>query len=113
MYALQGLTGSLPVAGTQPRSTEYAGSTDPKDPVLSPLFADLHGMPPTLFISSGRDSQLSGTIILHRAFLHSGDNAQLIVFEALTHAFWNDVSLPETKEAYAYMADFFSRQLSR
>jgi len=112
MYALHGLTGSLPVAGTQPRNTEYTGTTDPKDPVLSPLYADLHGMPPTLFISSGRDSQLSGTIILHRAFLRSGDDARLIVFEALTHAFWNDVSLPETKEAYAYMADFFSQQLN-
>ncbi|MGF7182903.1 alpha/beta hydrolase [Tunturiibacter psychrotolerans] len=112
MYALHGLTGSLPVAGTQPRNTEYTGTTDPKDPVLSPLYADLHGMPPTLFITSGRDSQLSGTIILHRAFLRSGDDARLIVFEALTHAFWNDVSLPETKEAYAYMADFFSQQLN-
>ncbi|WP_433964775.1 alpha/beta hydrolase fold domain-containing protein [Tunturiibacter gelidiferens] len=113
MYALRGLTGSLPVAGTQPRSTEYTGTTDPKDPVLSPLYADLHGMPPTLFITSGRDILLSGTGILHRAFLRSGDDARLIVFEALPHAFWNDISLPETKEAYGYMADFFSQQLSR
>ncbi|NYF52267.1 alpha/beta hydrolase fold domain-containing protein [Tunturiibacter gelidoferens] len=113
MYALRGLTGSLPVAGTQPRSTEYTGTTDPKDPVLSPLYADLHGMPPTLFIASGRDILLSGTGILHRAFLRSGDDARLIVFEALPHAFWNDISLPETKEAYSYMADFFSQRLNR
>ncbi|MBB5315667.1 alpha/beta hydrolase fold domain-containing protein [Tunturibacter empetritectus] len=113
MYALRGLTGSLPVAGTQPRSTEYTGTTNPKDPVLSPLYADLHGMPPTLFITSGRDILLSGTGILHRAFLRSGDDARLIVFEALPHAFWNDISLPETKEAYGYMADFFSQQLNR
>jgi monoterpene epsilon-lactone hydrolase len=113
MYALRGLTGSLPVAGTQPRSTEYTGNTDPKDPGLSPLYADLHSMPPTLFITSGRDILLSGTGILHRAFLRNGDDARLIVFEALPHAFWNDISLPETKEAYGYMADFFSQQLSR
>jgi monoterpene epsilon-lactone hydrolase len=113
MYALRGLTGSLPVAGTQPRSTEYTGTADPKDPVLSPLYADLHGMPPTLFITSGRDILLSGTGILHRAFLRNGDDARLIVFEALPHAFWNDISLPETIEAYNYMADFFSQQLSR
>jgi acetyl esterase/lipase len=113
MYALRGLTGSLPVAGTQPRNADYAGTTDPKDPVLSPLHANLHGMPPTLFITSTRDQLLSGTTILHRAFLSSGDNAQLIVFEALPHAFWNDISLPETKEAYGYMADFFSQQLNR
>ena len=113
LYALRGLTGSLPVAGTEPRSTVYTSTTDPKDPVLSPLYADLHGMPPTLFITSGRDILLSGTGILHRAFLRSGDDARLIVFEALPHAFWNDINLPETREAYGYMADFFSRQLSR
>jgi epsilon-lactone hydrolase len=113
MYSLRGLTGSLPLPQNNPRDTEYFGSTDPKDPVLSPLYADLHGMPPTLFITSGRDLLLSGTTILHRAFLRNGDDARLVVFEALPHAFWNDISFPETKEAYAYMADFFSQQLNR
>jgi monoterpene epsilon-lactone hydrolase len=112
MYALRGLTGSLPLPENNPRATDYFGSTNPKDPVLSPLYADLHGMPPTLFITSTRDLLLSNTTILHRAFLQNGDNAQLIVFEALPHAFWNDVSLPETKEAYGYMANFFTQQLS-
>ena len=57
-------------------------------------------MPPTLFITSGRDILLSGTTILHRAFLRAGnDNAELVVFEGLPHAFWNDPNLPESKEA--------------
>src|SRR5271170_4140460 len=113
LFSLRGLTGSLPLPANNHRDTEYFGSTDPKDPVLSPIYADLHGMPPTLFITSTRDLLLSGTTILHRAFLQSGDNAQLIVFEALPHAFWNDISIPETKEAYGYMADFFTQQLNR
>jgi epsilon-lactone hydrolase len=112
MYALRGLTGSLPIPKGQPES-EYAGKTNPKDPVLSPVYADLHGMPPALFITSGRDLLLSGTTILHRAFLRSGDDARLVVFEGLPHAFWNDISLPETKEAYDLMAKFFEQQLSR
>ena len=69
---------------------EYAGSLNLKDPLLSPVYADLSGMPPTLFITSGRDLLLSGTTILHRAFLRAGDDAQLVVFEALPHAFWNN-----------------------
>jgi monoterpene epsilon-lactone hydrolase len=113
LYSLRGFTGSLPVPEGKPHDEEYVRTTDPKDPVLSPLYADIHGMPPTLFITSGRDLLLSGTTILHRAFLRSGDDARLIVFEALPHAFWNDISLPETKEAYGYMADFFSQQLNR
>ncbi|WP_263367196.1 alpha/beta hydrolase [Edaphobacter bradus] len=113
MYGLSGLTGALPLPDGKPILPEYIGSTDPKDPVLSPLYSDLRGMPPALFITSGRDLLLSGTTILHRAFLRSGDDARLVVFEGLPHAFWNDVSLPETKEAYGLMANFFAQQLSR
>jgi alpha-beta hydrolase superfamily lysophospholipase len=41
------------------------------------------------------------------------DNARLIVFEGLPHAFWNDAALPESKEAYGYMAEFFTKNLKR
>ena len=114
LYALNGFSGHLdpptpPVEG----HGEYTGSSQLKDPVLSPLFADLHGMPPTLFITSGRDLLLSGTTILHRAFLGAGVDARLVVFEALPHAFWNDPVLPETREAHGIMARFFADQLGR
>jgi monoterpene epsilon-lactone hydrolase len=113
MYSLQGLRGELEVPTGKPLDGEYLGSHDPKDPVVSPVFADLHGMPPTLFLTSGRDLLLSGTTILHRAYLQAGVDARLIVFEGLPHAFWNDVELPETKETYGYMAGFFLQQLSK
>ncbi|HEY4989678.1 MAG TPA: alpha/beta hydrolase fold domain-containing protein, partial [Opitutaceae bacterium] len=60
LFALHGLTGYLPVPGG-PMDNAYIGSTDRRDPVLSPIFADLRGMPPTLFITSTRDQLLSGT----------------------------------------------------
>ena len=89
------------------------GATDPKDSVLSPLFADLRGFPSTLFVTSTRDLLLSGTTILHRAFLRANVDAQLVVFEALPHAFWYNYHLPETKEALNLMASFFDRTLGR
>jgi len=113
MYNLNGLTGSLPLPDDKPHDSEYVGSANRKDPVLSPVYADLSGMPPTLFITSTRDLLLSGTTILHRRFLSSGVDARLVVFEALPHAFWNDISLPETKEAYTIMSNFFVQQLTR
>jgi monoterpene epsilon-lactone hydrolase len=113
MYALAGLSGHLDPPTGEPSGSQYVGATNRRDPVLSPLFADLHGFPPTLFITSGRDLLLSGTTILHRAFLRDGVDARLIVFEALPHAFWNDVSLPESREAYGFMAAFFDQQLAR
>ncbi len=113
MYALNGLSGHLDPPTPEVHNSEYVGSTDPKDPVLSPLFADVQGFPPTLFITSGRDILLSGTTILHRKFLEAGVDANLVVFEALPHAFWNDVSLPESREAFQIMAGFFNSRLGK
>jgi monoterpene epsilon-lactone hydrolase len=113
MYALNGLSGHLDPPKPGPHNSDYVAATDPKDPVLSPLFADLSNLPPTLFITSGRDILLSGTTILARAFLRAGnDNDQLIVFEGLPHAFWNDANLLESKEAYGEMAHFFVTRLT-
>lgn len=114
IYALNGFSGYLtPPSKRSKRDSSYTGSTDLNDPVLSPVFANLKGFPPTLLVTSTRDLLLSGTAILHRAFLRAGVDARLIVFEALPHAFWNDVSLPESKEANELMAQFFDRSLGR
>jgi len=113
IYALRGFSGHLDPPQPGPHDSEYAGKTDLKDPVLSPIYADLHGMPPTLFITSGRDLLLSGTANLHRAYVNAGVDARLVVFDALPHAFWYDPRLPEAIEANHMMADFFVKQLAR
>lgn len=112
LYNTDGLRGYVPVAGGT-INREYFGAANPKDPVLSPIYADLHGMPPTLFLTSERDLLLSSTSSMHRAFLQAGVDAQLIVFEALPHVFWNNNSLPETREAWGYMAAFFNTRLGK
>ena len=114
MYTLTGLSGHLDPPGTgQPALSAYVATTDRKDPVLSPIYSDLHGMPPTLFVTSGRDLLLSGTINMHRAYLNAGVDARLVVFDALTHAFWYNPMLPEAVEANHIMADFFVKQLNK
>ena len=114
MYALDGLPGELsPTDPNHLPPDDYVGNTDRKDPVLSPLFADLRGMPPSLLVTSTRDILLSGTTIFHRALLGAGNDAQLVVFEALPHAFWYHFQLPETKEALGLMAKFFDEKLGR
>ena len=113
MYALRGLSGHLDPPAPGPHNKDYVGSTDARDPVLSPIYADLHGLPPTLFITSGRDLLMSGTANLHRAYLHAGVDARLVVFDALPHAFWYDPNLPEALEANHMMADFFVKELGK
>ena len=112
LYSLKGFSGHLdPPRAKAEGKNDYAAKTPLADPSLSILHADLHGLPATLFITSGRDMLLSGTTILQRAFLRAGDETQLVVFEALPHAFWNDPALPETKEADEIMAHFFDAKL--
>jgi monoterpene epsilon-lactone hydrolase len=113
-FGLNGLPGNLaPLDSNKPRSSEYAPNTDPRDPVLSPMYADLHGMPPTLLVTSTRDLLLSNTTIFQRALLKAGVDAQLVVFEALPHAFWYHFQLPETREALELMAKFFVDKVAR
>lgn len=112
IYTVTGVAGRL----SQPRRdrqflADYVGSTDPHDPILSPLFSNLKGMPPTLFLSSTRDMMLSSTTVLHRAFLRAGVDSQLVIFEALNHGFWYEAGLPETTEANSIIASFLLRQL--
>ena len=112
LFALNGLPGDLsPLDPNKPMTQEYAPGTDPRDPVLSPMYADLHGMPPTLLVTSTRDILLSNTSIFHRALLHEGNDAQLVVYEALPHAFWYHFQLPETREALELMAKFFEEKV--
>src|ERR1700722_2899129 len=114
LFTLNGFPGALePVDPSHLPNDEYVGKTDRKGPVLSPLFADLHGMPPSLLVTSTRDLLLSDTSILHRALLRAGDDSQLVVYEALPHAFWYHFQLPETKEALELKAKFFDEKVGR
>jgi acetyl esterase/lipase len=113
IYSLGGFSGHLDPPTPEPHDPEYVVSTNPRDPVLSPIFSDPHGLPPTLFITSGRDLLLSGTADLHRAYYKAGVDARLVVYDALPHAFWYDPKLPEAIEANHIMADFFVQQLAK
>jgi epsilon-lactone hydrolase len=114
LFALNGFSGGIaPQNPNRGHDEEYAGKTDLRDPVLSPLFADLHGFPPTLLVTGTRDALLSNTSIFHLALLRAGVDAQLLVFEAMPHAFWYHFELPETTEALTLMAKFFDEKLGK
>ncbi len=115
LFTLGGFTGPLqpPLANADRQSLdpEYTGSANVLDPALDPVHADLHGLPPTLFLTSSRDFLESGTTTMQRAWMRDGVRTEMVAFDGLPHAFWNDVSLPESREAYAAMARFFLEQM--
>jgi monoterpene epsilon-lactone hydrolase len=64
-------------------------------------------------VTSTRDLLLSDTAMFHLALTKAGVDAQLVVFEALPHAFWYHYELPETRDALGRMSKFFVEKLGR
>jgi monoterpene epsilon-lactone hydrolase len=90
----------------------YARGHDFKDPLLSPVYGDMHGFPPTILTSGTRDLLLSNTVRVHRKLRRAGVEAQLEVFEGESHAQYQfDDRVPETREAFTEIADFFGKHL--
>jgi acetyl esterase/lipase len=113
LFELGGYGFPVPLPADRKSDPDYVGSTDPRDPVLSPIYSDLHGLPPTLFVTGERDMLLSGVANLHRAFLLAGVDARLVVWDAMPHMFWLNPKMPEAIEANHIMADFFIKELAK
>ena len=92
----------------------YAGSTNLKDPQLSPIYGDFTGFPPAILTSGTRDLFLSNTVRTHRKLRRAGVEADLNVYEGQSHAQYGiNSDAPETKEAFIDLARFFDRHLGR
>lgn len=90
----------------------YAHGHDLKDPMLSPIYGDMHGFPPTVLVTGTRDLLLSSTVRVHRKLRQAGVVAELHVFEGQSHAQYNR-DTPEGREAYEEIAKFFDRYLGK
>src|SRR5215212_7224387 len=92
----------------------YANGRDLKDPMLSPVYGDMHGFPPTILTSGTRDLLLSNTVRVHRKLRQAGVEAVLQVYEGQSHAHYiRDDTVPETKEVFGEIAGFFDKHLGR
>ena len=92
----------------------YAHGHDMHDPLLSPVYGDMHGFPPAILTTGTRDQLLSNTVRVHRKLRQAGVEAQLQVFEGESHAQYQfDDRVPETKEAFGEITAFFDRHLGK
>lgn len=92
----------------------YANGRDLKDPLLSPIYGDVHGFPPAILTSGTRDLYLSNTVRMHRKLRAAGVEAVLQVWEGQSHTQYNsDITAPETREYHDEVVRFFNRHLSR
>jgi acetyl esterase/lipase len=85
-----------------------------KDPLLSPIYGDVRGFPPTILTTGTRDLLLSSTVRMHRKLRLAGVEAELQVFEGMSHVeYMRDPAAPEDKEAFEEIAEFFDRHLAK
>jgi epsilon-lactone hydrolase len=92
----------------------YAHGHDMGDPLLSPVYGDMHGFPPAILTTGTRDLLLSNTVRVHRKLREAGVEASLQVYEGVAHAeYMRDDTAPETREAFSEIAAFFDNHLGR
>lgn len=77
------------------------------DPDVSPLYADLSGMPPALFTIGTRDALLDDSLFMAAKWLRAGNRAELAVWPGGAHVF---VSFPcaLTEKALTRIDDFLN-----
>jgi epsilon-lactone hydrolase len=96
------------------RARLYANGHDLKDPLLSPIYGDMHGFSPAILSTGTRDLLLSNTVRVHRKLRAAGVEAALQVFEGQSHAqYARDATAPESREAFEEIVRFFDQHLGK
>jgi pimeloyl-ACP methyl ester carboxylesterase len=113
-YTMNGLDAGLSTvfSGRPPYGGRPTAPRKPGEPPVTALDGDIpKGYPPAFLLSGTRDMCPSQSVLLHRKLRNAGVEADLNVFEGMWHFFWEDPSLPESREAMTALANFFNRHL--
>ena len=90
----------------------YAGDHDLKDPLISPIYGDFRGFPPTFLVTGTRDLLLSCTARAHIALRAAGAVADILVYEGVSHGDYGAVAdSPESQQTYAELNAFLLQHL--
>ncbi len=94
-------------------SQYYCGDHDPRNPLISPLFGDLGGLPPLLIYVGGDELMRDdSTRLAHRA-AEAGVDVTLRVGEGLFHCYPACAPIfPEATQALSEIAAFVNRHLT-
>ncbi len=86
------------------------GQGDPCDPLVSPLYADLQGLPPLLIQVGDRETVLDDSLVFADKARAAGIDVSLEVWDGMIHVF-QMFELPEARQAIASIAGFLNRHL--
>jgi epsilon-lactone hydrolase len=86
---------------------------DPKSPLISPLFADLHGLPPTLIHVGSDEILLDDSTRLEVSLKSYGVNTKLVIWEGMWHVFQIFAPyVPEAQQAICQVGDFIQNYIA-
>lgn len=86
---------------------DYRGTLDPADPRLSPIHADLSGLPPMLVQAGGGEIMLDDSVVFATRARAAGSEATLDVTEGVWHVFQTaSEEIPEVRAALDLVAEF-------
>ncbi len=90
----------------------YLGGYDPTNPLISPLFADLKFLPPTLIHVGSDEILLDDSVRLGEKLKSSGVSTHLDVWEGMWHVFQVFAPyVPEAQQAIYQIGDFVCEQI--
>ncbi|MEH2535365.1 monoterpene epsilon-lactone hydrolase [Bradyrhizobium sp. AZCC 1588] len=84
---------------------------DPYDPLASPLYAELAGLPPLLIQAGDRETVLDDSIMLADTAREAGVDVELEIWDGMIHVFQMFPEIPQTREAIASIAKFLRGHL--
>jgi epsilon-lactone hydrolase len=91
----------------------YFEDADPNDPLVAPGRSDdvLRAFPPTLIITGTRGFEMSSSVYTHSRLVRLGVESDLHVWEGLFHGFFYNPDVPESRDCYDVIIDFFATHL--
>jgi len=89
----------------------YAGNENIRHPLVSPIYADLSGLPPIYIQVSSSEILLDDSIRLHERALAHGVNSTLEKWNELIHVWQVHTFLPEARRAIGNIAEFANRYI--
>jgi salicylate hydroxylase len=87
----------------------YIQATDPDDPHVSPVYADLSGLPPLLIHAAAGEALVDDARRLAESAQAAGVETTLTLFEDTVHSFVLFEFLPETRQALAALGKLAHR----
>ena len=89
---------------------QYCPGEDRRNPLLSPLLGNWHGLPPLLFHAGSTEMLLDDSVRAHDRATQAGVPAEIDVYFGLPHVWQMITWLPEARQATRAIADFVVRK---